>query len=100
MYTDYQCPYCARFERATLPVIEREYIDTGRVRLVVRHLPLETIHPAAFGSAVAATCATEQGRFWDLHSRRFENQKRLDAASLPVSEVRNSDGRRQRPKTG
>jgi hypothetical protein len=63
-------------------------------------LPPEAIHPAGFGSAVAATCTAQQGRSWDLHSRLFENQKRLDAASLPVPEVLNSDGRRQRPKTG
>jgi protein-disulfide isomerase len=82
MYTDYQCPYCARFERETLPILVRDYIDTGKVRLVVRHHPLEAIHPLAFEAALAATCAGHQGRFWEVHERLFERQKALDAESF------------------
>lgn len=42
-------------------------------------LPLESIHRHAFKAAVAANCAGEQGKYWELHDRLFENQKTLDS---------------------
>ena len=80
MWTDYQCPFCARFEQETLPQIERRYIETGKVLLVVRHHPLERIHPIAFQAALAATCADRQDRFWEVHKSLFDRQETLEAS--------------------
>ncbi len=44
-YSDYQCPFCARHVRETAPLIDREYVRTGRVRHVFVVLPLERPHP-------------------------------------------------------
>lgn len=80
-FSEYQCPFCARFFRETLPVIEKNYIRAGKVRLVYRDFPLRG-HQYAQKAAEAAECADEQGKFWDYHDRLFENQNALDTASL------------------
>ena len=81
-YADFECPYCGDFARRTLPVVEQHYIATGRVRWVFKHLPLQEIHPRAMMAAVAAECAGQQGRFWVVHDRLFNDQQHLDDASL------------------
>jgi protein-disulfide isomerase len=65
-FTDYQCPYCRRFQAESWPSLRRDWIDTGKVRFIVRDLPLE-IHSSARPAAEAAHCAGEQGRFWRMH---------------------------------
>ena len=75
---DYQCPYCGQFNRETMPQIERDYVETGKVRYVVVNLPLEAMHKSAFKAAEAAACAGEQGKFWEMHERLFNNQQIID----------------------
>ncbi|MBS0379165.1 MAG: DsbA family protein [Proteobacteria bacterium] len=65
-FTDYQCPYCRKFHAETWPLLKKNWIDTGRLRFVVRDLPLE-FHAAAMPAAQAAHCAGEQGKFWEMH---------------------------------
>jgi protein-disulfide isomerase len=77
-FSDYQCPYCGRFARDTYPAIEKEYIDTGRIRYAFVDFPLESIHKLAFKAAEAAHCAGAQGDFWRMHARLFNNQKALE----------------------
>jgi len=81
-FTDYQCPFCGRFEATTYPEIKKNYIDTGKLRLIVRDLPLEGLHPYAMKAAQAVHCASDQGKFWEMHDLLFKNQNRLDADSL------------------
>jgi protein-disulfide isomerase len=81
-FTDYQCPFCGRFEATTFPEIKKNYIDTGKMRLIVRDMPLEGLHPFAMKAAQAAHCAGDQGKFWEMHDLLFKNQNRLDAGSL------------------
>jgi protein-disulfide isomerase len=66
-FTDYQCPYCRRFQAEVWPKLKRYYIDTGKLRYLARDLPLE-FHAAAAPAAEAAHCADEQGKFWDMHA--------------------------------
>src|SRR5579863_1940125 len=77
-FLDYQCPYCGQFSRETMPQIARDYIETGKVRYVVVNMPLEAMHKSAFKAAEAAACAGEQGKFWEMHERLFNNQQILD----------------------
>jgi len=65
-FTDYQCPFCRRFESQSFAQLKKDYIDTGKVRFVSRDLPLE-FHPNAPAAANAARCAGEQNKFWELH---------------------------------
>jgi protein-disulfide isomerase len=82
-FTDYQCPYCARHARTTLPSLISEFVDRGTVRYVVRDLPLEQ-HPLATPSARAARCAASQGaeRYWEYHDALFEAQPHLADSTL------------------
>lgn len=64
-FTDYQCPFCRRFETDTFAQLKKDYIDTGKVRFVSRDLPLD-FHPNAPAAAMAARCAGEQHKFWEM----------------------------------
>jgi protein-disulfide isomerase len=65
--------------------VEHDYVDTGKIRYVFRHLPLERLHPLALRAAEAGDCAHQQGRFWPMHSRLFGNQMGLGEADLTRS---------------
>jgi protein-disulfide isomerase len=80
-FTDYQCPYCSRFFSTTLTSLKKEYIDTGKVRLVIKDLPL-SMHPNARPAAVAAHCANDQERFWAMHDSMFKNSRKLQTEHL------------------
>lgn len=80
-FSDFQCPFCGRFFTQTLPQIKSEYIDTGKVLLVYRDFPLDSIHPQATPAALAANCANEQGKFWEYHDKIFENQQSMSDAN-------------------
>ncbi len=71
-FSDFECPFCARFYSETLPKIQKEYIDTGKVKLVYMHYPL-SFHAKAKPLANAAECANDQGKFWEMHDKIFEN---------------------------
>ena len=73
-FSDFQCPFCARFYVQTFPSIYEEYIDQGKVKLVFRDFPIQSIHPNALAASVAAECANEQGKFKEMHDRLFDEQ--------------------------
>lgn len=83
-FTDYQCPFCSRHFQQTSPQIERDYVDTGHLRYVVRDFPIESIHKDALKAAEAARCAGEQGRYWQMHDQLFKNQSALSGDQLPA----------------
>ena len=80
-FTDYQCPFCERHFTQTYPQIKKDYVDTGKVKLVVRDFPL-SFHENAQKAAEAAECAGEQNKYWEMHDKLFQNQQALDVASL------------------
>jgi len=81
-FTDYQCPFCGRHFQQTSPQIERDYVNTGRIKYVVRDFPLESIHKDALKAAEAAHCAREHGQYWQMHDRLFNSQNALAADHL------------------
>ena len=82
-FSDYQCPFCSRHVRETLPQLEREYIATGKIKYVFRNFPIASIHPLAFKAHEAANCAGEQGKYWEMHNRLFANSNALGLKDLP-----------------
>jgi protein-disulfide isomerase len=72
--SDFQCPYCRDFALHTMPVLDREYVQTGKVRLVYINLPLTQLHPHALAAAELAMCAARQRKFWPVHDLLFERQ--------------------------
>ena len=81
-FTDFQCPFCGRFETTTFPEIKKNYIDTGKLRLIVRDLPLSDMHPFALKAAQSVHCAGDQGKFWEMKELVFKNQNKLDVDAL------------------
>ncbi len=69
-FSDYQCPYCLRHFQQTMPQLKKEYIDTGKVRYVFKDFPL-SFHEQAMPAAMAAECAGEQGKYWEMHDKLF-----------------------------
>lgn len=79
MFSDYQCPACAK----THPVLKKVLAEFGdKVRLVVRDFPLQKIHPNAFPAALAANAARAQGKFAEYIEVLYRNQEALDRSSL------------------
>src|SRR5206468_3393125 len=72
--SDFQCPYCRAFALTTMPLLEKEYVQTGKVRFVYINLPLTTRHANAAAAAELAMCAARQGKFWPLHDLLFQRQ--------------------------
>lgn len=78
-FGDFECPYCGNLE-PTLEKVLESY--PGKVRLVFREFPLDSIHPLASKAAQAAMCANEQGKFWELHDRMYAHQDALEVDDL------------------
>jgi protein-disulfide isomerase len=74
-FSDYECPFCKRHYDQTHSQLVKNYIDTGKVKLVFRDLPLSFHDPMATTEAIAANCARDQGgdaAYWKLHDTMFE----------------------------
>ena len=83
-FSDYQCPFCRKFWQDTLPSIKKDYIDTGKVKLVFRDFPLG-FHQSAIPAAEAANCAREKGgdeAYYKMHDKLFQEQNILDGGSV------------------
>lgn len=76
-FSDFQCYLCARYVKATEPLIRDTYIETGKVVLVFKHLPNRGFD--SLGASIAAQCSHEQGKFWEFHNILYENQKPIDS---------------------
>ncbi|MGE3191223.1 MAG: thioredoxin domain-containing protein [Vicinamibacterales bacterium] len=81
-YSDYGCPFCAQYATQVYPRLIREYVDSGQVRYVFKNYPIEALHPGVFKAHVAAACAGDQGRYWEMHDRLFGDQGSFTAAGL------------------
>ncbi|WP_207346143.1 thioredoxin domain-containing protein [Arthrobacter sp. E3] len=64
-YSDYRCPFCGVYARKTQPEIIKKYVDTGRLRIEWRDLPV--LGGTSMSAAVAARAAGEQGLFWQFN---------------------------------
>jgi protein-disulfide isomerase len=82
-YSDYQCGHCARHFQTTFPMLKEHFIETGKLKYVLRNFPLESIHPQALKAAAAALCANEQQKYWEMHHRLFANPAQVDMRYMP-----------------
>jgi protein-disulfide isomerase len=81
-FSDYQCPFCGRYARETYRLLQREFVESGKVAYAFMDFPLERIHASAFRAAEAARCAAREGKYWDMHDRMFANQSALAEPDL------------------
>ncbi len=82
-FSDYQCPYCLKHFEQTMPQLKKDYIDTGRVRYVFKDFPL-SFHEKAKPASLAAECAGEQGKYWEMHDKLFGEQERWVKSNTPT----------------
>jgi protein-disulfide isomerase len=78
LFTDFQCPYCAKIAPVLDQVFEK---NRGKVKLVFKNFPLNS-HQFARRAAAAALAAGKQGKFWEMHDRLFQNYNRLNEQVL------------------
>jgi protein-disulfide isomerase len=73
--SDFQCPYCKQWHDQSFATIDKEYVQTGKVRLAYLNYPIASLHPNARAASETAMCASVQGKFWELHSALFTTQQ-------------------------
>lgn len=71
-FGDYQCPFCQKWSQNTKPLIEKNYIDTGKVNLIYVDFPI--IGPDSIKAHAGSYCADEQGLYWQYHDFLYANQ--------------------------
>ncbi len=80
-FSDYQCPFCRAFHTGAYGKIKKEWVDTGKLRLVSWDLPLE-FHSNAAKAAQAARCAGEQNKFWEMRDLLISNAAQLEGEAI------------------
>lgn len=90
-YTDFQCPYCARGSQVLEEVLARY---EGQVRVLLKHLPLEKLHPMAMSSArfFEALALQDPQLAWRFHDRVFADQKALAGGEASLRSIAQSLG--------
>ena len=73
-YADYECPYCGKYGTEVYSQIDRDYIKTNKVQYVFKNYPIAQLHPASFKAHVAAACAGDQKRYWEMHDKLYGGQ--------------------------
>ena len=85
-FADFQCPFCGRFFRDTLPTIKKDYVDTGKVKFVFRNFAF--LGQESTDAGMAAYCAEDQGKFWEYHDYLFTNQNGENGGSFSVANLK------------
>lgn len=85
-YSDFQCPFCRKFWQESFEQLKKEFIDSGKVKYIYRHYPLD-FHPGAIPAAKAVECANESGNFWVLHDKIFQEQAKQGQGTIQFTEI-------------
>ena len=72
-FADYQCPACAAYANGNSAQIDKDYVDTGKVRFIYHELPIPG-HKNAVVAASAARAAGDQGKYWEMNKLLFAHQ--------------------------
>ncbi|MEX0639495.1 MAG: thioredoxin domain-containing protein [Nitrosopumilaceae archaeon] len=70
-FGDYQCLFCSKFFHETEPAILKNYVETGKVKIIFKDFTI--IGPDSIAAANAAHCANDQGKFWEYHDTLYNN---------------------------
>ena len=72
-FADFECPACGSFATLTEPDMRKRLVETGQVSYRFLDFPLP-IHANTWDASMAAACANEQGKFWEMHDQIFATQ--------------------------
>ena len=83
-YADFECPSCGQFATLTEPDVRTRLVNTGKIRVRFLDFPL-SMHKNTWDASLAASCANDQGKFWEMHDQIFANQDKWngEATSNP-----------------
>jgi protein-disulfide isomerase len=87
-YADFECPACGQYAVLTEPDVRKHLVDSGVVRIVFHDFPLVSIHANSKPAHMAAQCAGEQGKFWQMHDQLYFNQGRWALERRPEGTIR------------
>ena len=73
-FADFECPACGTFATVTEPDVRKHLVETGIARYTFYDFPLTNIHKNVVPAHMAAACAADQGKFWEMHDKLFEGQ--------------------------
>ena len=75
-FADYQCPFCAQFNKETKDSIIKNFVNTGKAKFLYKDLIVnDGSDKASTLAASASYCAAEQGMYWEYHDELFKNSK-------------------------
>ena len=83
-YSDFQCPFCERFAMDTEPLLAEYFVSTGKVLFTYRTAGNWVSSNIGGGrtesqdAGLAALCAADQGKFWEMHASLFANNRDVE----------------------
>jgi protein-disulfide isomerase len=95
-FADFECPACGQYATITEPDVRTRLVNTGQVRVRYIDYPLP-MHKNTWDASLAAACANDQGKFWEMHDALFANQDRWNGEATsrprgPIAELAKSVG--------
>jgi protein-disulfide isomerase len=73
-FADFECPGCGQFAALQGPDVKARIIDAGLANFRFYDFPLSSIHQNTLAAHLAASCAEDQGKFWEMHDKLFAGQ--------------------------
>ncbi len=88
-YSDFQCPFCARYFVQTEPAINDSFVRSGQVQVIFRDFPIEGLHPNAPAAHIASLCVADQGAplYWAMHGKLFQTQTEWSNSRRPAARL-------------
>jgi protein-disulfide isomerase len=95
-FADFECPACGQYATITEPDVRTRLVNTGQVRVRYIDYPLP-MHRNTWDASLAAACANDQGKFWEMHDALFANQDKWNGEATsrprgPIAELAKSVG--------
>jgi len=78
-FADFECPGCGQFATLEGPEIKTRLVDAGLANFRFFDFPLTDIHPNTLSAHLAASCAADQGKFWEMHDAIFATADQWNA---------------------
>lgn len=93
-FGDFQCPFCAKFHKEIEEQLRKEYVQTGKIKFVYKPLAfLDSRSPVkeSQNAVIAAKCAQEQGKFWEMHDAIF-NAEYAETQKVMAGQLTSNEG--------
>lgn len=90
-FADWECGACAQFATLTAPDVKQRLVQTGQIRLRIMDVPW---HTNSWTASLAAACANDQGKFWEMHDALYNTQDRWNtlATNNPLKPILEAAG--------